>query len=521
MSARMRIRFLLLLAASVAALCVQTAAQQVATIPAQAQAQAQSQTLALTQAMPVDPQITTGRFSNGLRYYLRTNKLPEKRVELRLAVNAGSVLEDDDQLGLAHMLEHMAFNGTTHFQKQEIVSFMESIGMRFGPSLNAFTSFDETVYMLTVPTDKPEVMEKAFLILEDWAHNLAFDPAEIDKERGVIIEEWRLGRGASARMRDVQFPVLFKGSRYADRLPIGKKESIETFKHDALKRFYRDWYRPDLMAVVAVGDFDKAAIESLLKKHFESLPAVKVPRLRPTYSVPDNPGTLYTVATDKEATMTQVSVYNKLPLVEPGTVGVYRQEMVERLAASMLSRRLSDMTQKPGSPFVMAAAGRSIFVRSKEAAVLNAIPKEGSIDRRAGRGADRSRAGGAIRVHRRPSSTARSARRCRTYERLFTEREKQESARLADELVRNFTQKETLPGAALEYALHQRFLPEIGLDEVNKIAGELDGRPEPCRDGVAHRRSPAWPCRTRRRSRRSSRASGTSRSRPTSTRSGT
>ena len=474
MSARMRIRFLLLLAASVAALCVQTAAQQVATIPAQAQAQAQSQTLALTQAMPVDPQITTGRFSNGLRYYLRTNKLPEKRVELRLAVNAGSVLEDDDQLGLAHMLEHMAFNGTTHFQKQEIVSFMESIGMRFGPSLNAFTSFDETVYMLAVPTDKPEVMEKAFLILEDWAHNLAFDPAEIDKERGVIIEEWRLGRGASARMRDVQFPVLFKGSRYADRLPIGKKESIETFKHDALKRFYRDWYRPDLMAVVAVGDFDKAAIESLLKKHFESLPAVKVPRLRPTYSVPDNPGTLYTVATDKEATMTQVSVYNKLPLVEPGTVGVYRQEMVERLAASMLSRRLSDMTQKPGSPFVMAAAGRSIFVRSKEAAVLNAIPKEGSID--PALDAVLTEAARAGRFGFTATELDRQKRETlRTYERLFTEREKQESARLADELVRNFTQKETLPGAALEYALHQRFLPEIGLDEVNKTAGSWTG----------------------------------------------
>jgi zinc protease len=202
---------LLVLVVVAGVLSLRAGAQQAATSPVQAQAQAQSQALALTQAMPVDPQITTGRFSNGLRYYLRTNKLPEKRVELRLAVNAGSVLEDGDQLGLAHMLEHMAFNGTAHFQKQEIVSFMESIGMRFGPSLNAFTSFDETVYMLTVPTDKPEVMEKAFLILEDWAHNLSFDPVEIDKERGVIVEEWRLGRGAAARMRDVQFPVLFKG----------------------------------------------------------------------------------------------------------------------------------------------------------------------------------------------------------------------------------------------------------------------------------------------------------------------
>ena len=188
------------------------------------------QTAALSTAIPNDPQITTGRFANGLRYYIRTNKKPEKRAELRLVVNAGSILEDDDQRGLAHFVEHMAFNGTKNFPKQEIVQFLESIGMRFGPSVNAFTSFDETVYMLQVPTDKPEVLDKAFLILEDWAHNVSFDPAEIDKERGVIIEEWRLRRGAGARMHDKQFPVLLKGSRYAERLPIGNVEIIQTLQ---------------------------------------------------------------------------------------------------------------------------------------------------------------------------------------------------------------------------------------------------------------------------------------------------
>jgi zinc protease len=161
-------------------------------------------------------------------------------VELRLAVNAGSVLEDADQLGLAHFVEHMAFNGTKHFPKQELVKFMESIGMQLGPSLNAGTGLDQTVYMLRLPTDKPELLEKAFLILSDWAQSLTFDPAEIDKERGVIVEEWRLYRGASARMQDKQFPILLKGSRYADRMPIGKKEIIETFKPDTLKRFYKD-----------------------------------------------------------------------------------------------------------------------------------------------------------------------------------------------------------------------------------------------------------------------------------------
>jgi zinc protease len=170
-------------------------------------------TASLSAVIPVDPQITTGRFANGLRYYVRTNKKPEKRAELRLVVNAGSILEERDQSGLAHFVEHMAFNGTKHFPKQETVKFLESIGMRFGPSVNAFTSFDETVYMLEVPTDKPDVLDKAFLILEDWAHNVSFDPTEIDKERGVITEEWRLRRGAGARMQDKQFPILLKGSR--------------------------------------------------------------------------------------------------------------------------------------------------------------------------------------------------------------------------------------------------------------------------------------------------------------------
>jgi len=464
MTLRRTIVILVFLPFFLAAFWLAAAGPQVATIPAQAEAQAKA--LSLTQPMPVDPRITIGRFPNGLRYYIRVNKLPEKRAELRLAVNAGSILEDNDQLGLAHFVEHMAFNGTKHFAKQDIVNFMESIGMRFGPSLNAFTSFDETVYMLTIPTDKPQVMDKAFLVLEDWAHNLSFDSKEVDKERGVIVEEWRLGRGAGARMQDKQFPILLQGARYADRLPIGKKETIEKFKHSVLKRFYKDWYRPDLMAVVAVGDFDKTAVEGLIKQHFASIPAVRVPRLRPTYSVPDHPGTLYTVASDKEASMTSVSVYNKLPLQEQGTVGVYRNNIVNHLASGMLSRRLSDLTQKPDSTFVMAAAAWSTFVRTKEATMLNAIPKEGAVDRALE--ALLTEANRVARFGFTATELERQKRNTlRTYERYLAETDKHESAGLADELVRNFTEKEPLPGPALEYALHQRFLPEITLDEVN------------------------------------------------------
>ena len=443
------------------------ASPQAAPVPSQAEAQAKA--LSLAQQMPVDPRITIGRLPNGLRYYIRVNQLPEKRAELRLAVNAGSVLEDKDQLGLAHFVEHMSFNGSTHFPGQSIFQFMESLGMRAGPDVNAFTSFDETVYMLQVPTEKPEVMNKAFLVLEDWAHNLSFDPKEIDKERGVIVEEWRLGRGAGARMRDKQLPILLKGAQYAERLPIGTRESIETFKHDALKRFYSDWYRPDLMAVVAVGDFDKAAIENLIKQHFAAIPAAKVPRLRPSYNVPDHPGTLYAIATDKETTMTSVAVYNKLPLREQGSVDTYRYKILNRLAAGMLSRRLSDLSQQPDSPFVMAAMGWSVFMRTKEAAIMNAVPKQGSIDR-----ALETLLVEAVRVERFGFTATELEREkretLRTYERYLAEIDKHPSASLADELVRNFTQKETLPGPPLEYALHQRFLPEITLDEVNKVA---------------------------------------------------
>src|SRR5437773_856650 len=186
----------------------------------------------LSDPMPVDPQITIGKFANGMRYYIRRNKKPEKRGELRLVVKTGSILEDDDQQGMAHLVEHMAFNGTSHFPKNEVVSFLESLGMRFGADVNAYTSFDETVYMLTVPTDKPEMMDRALLILEDWAHNLSFDPTEIEKERGVVMEEWRLGRGAGMRMLNKIFPVLLNGSRYADRLPIGKPEIIQGGKQE-------------------------------------------------------------------------------------------------------------------------------------------------------------------------------------------------------------------------------------------------------------------------------------------------
>ncbi len=468
MTMRRRAAFVVFLCLVLSALAL-VGAQQRAPQVAQS-----AKTATLDQVLPVDPQITTGRLPNGLRYYMRTNKLPANRAELRLVVNAGSVLEDNDQQGLAHFTEHMAFNGTTHFAKNELVRYMESIGMKMGPSVNAYTSFDETVYMLQVPTDKPDLMEKAFLILEDWAHNFSFDPQEIDKERGVIVEEWRLGRGAGARMQDKQFPILMKGSRYAERLPIGKKEIIETFKYDTLKRFYRDWYRPDLMAIVAVGDFDQAAIEKLIKQHFAPLQNPKNERSRSVFEVPDQPGTLYALASDKEAGNTQVSVYTKLPVRDQTTVRSYRDKMVERLYFGMLNARLSDLTQQKDPPFVMSAAARGLFVKSKEAFMLNALVRENGVER--GLDALLTEAERAARFGFTATELERTKRQVlRNYERLFAEKDKHESGTLAAEYIRNFTQDEDIPGIAFEYELHQRFLPEITLDEVNKVAKGWSG----------------------------------------------
>ena len=428
-----------------------------------------AQSAPLTTTIPVDPLITTGRFANGLRYYVRTNKKPEKRAALRLVVNTGSILEDRDQSGLAHFVEHMAFNGTKNFPKQETVKFLESIGMRFGPSVNAFTSFDETVYMLEVPTDKPDVLDKAFLILEDWAHNVSFDPAEIDKERGVITEEWRLRRGAGARMQDKQFPILLKGSRYAERLPIGDMEVIQSFKHERLKKFYTDWYRPELMAVVAVGDFDKAAVEALIKRHFESIPKSAATKLRPSYNVPDHPGTLYAIATDKEASGTSVSVYSKLPRRDQTTIAAYRQQIVERLFSGMLSARLSEMAQKPDAPFLGAGAGRGQFVRSKEISTLSAGVKEDGVER--GLEALFTEAERVVRFGFTASEVERQKRNSmRGLERALAEKDTQPSGPLADEYTRNFTAQEPIPGIEYEAALHARFLPEITLAEVNGLA---------------------------------------------------
>src|SRR5712691_11401498 len=223
-----------------------------------------AQTVNLQDTIPFDAAVRTATLPNGLTYFVRQNARPAKRVSFRLAVKAGSLFEADDQLGLAHLIEHMAFNGSAHFKPGELVSYFESIGARLGPHVNAYTSFDETVYMLDVPSDKPEVVEKAVTALADFAGGLSLTKEEVDKERGVVIEEWRGGLGAGSRIRDKQLPVLFHDSRYAERLPIGKPEIIRNAPVARLRAFYDTWYRPERIAVIAVGDIDAAATEKTI-----------------------------------------------------------------------------------------------------------------------------------------------------------------------------------------------------------------------------------------------------------------
>lgn len=422
--------------------------------------------------LPLHPQVVRGTLPNGLTYYLLKNGRPAKRVELRLAINAGSILEDDSQQGLAHFLEHMCFNGSKNFQKQELVNFMESIGMRFGGDVNAYTSFDETVYMLQVPTDDPAKLDKAFLILHDWASELSLDPVEIDKERGVIIEEWRGGRGADARMRDKQFPILYQGSRYANRLPIGKKEILESFVHSELRRFYQDWYRPDLMAVVVVGDLDIPVMESYVKKHFASIPARPNPTPRPVYTVPDHRETLFAIASDKEATRSSVTMTVKLPTGPEATEADFRHSLVEQLALGMLSSRLRDLAQKSDPPFISAAAMKGRGIRTKESFILFATTKDGAQEK-----ALEVMWSEALRASRHgfvPTEMERQKKALlRGFEQRFTERDKTESRGPVMELVRYYLNGDVMQSPEQEYTLAKSMIDGITLQEAETALRDL------------------------------------------------
>ncbi len=428
------------------------------------------QAQSLDEKLTLDPKIRYGKLDNGFTYYIRHNEEPKNRVEFRLALNAGSIVEDDDQQGLAHLNEHMCFNGTKHFEKSAIVDFIESTGVKFGEHLNAYTSFDQTVYMLQMPTDRQGLIDSAFLIMEDWAHNVTMSTEEINKERGVVIEEWRLGLGANERMRNKYFPVLLKGSRYADRLPIGKEKILESFDPDLLRKFYHDWYRPDLMALIVVGDVNVDDMEKQIKDHFSGIKNPPDERKRIEYDIPDNKDPLIAIATDKEATYSMVDVFYKHNREIKKTVGDYRQELKEQLYNGMLNARLSEIAQKPSAPFMYAYAGYGGFLgRSKDAYSSFGMAKPGQIDSTLKVLLDENE-----RVKQFGFTETEFARQkddlLRNYEKNYNERDKTKSRSLADEYVSNFLDQEPVPGITEEYELSKELVPGIKLEEINALA---------------------------------------------------
>lgn len=427
----------------------------------------------LTDILPIDPFVKMGKLSNGLTYYIRKNTRPEKKAELRLVVKTGSTAEDDDQQGLAHFVEHMAFNGTKNFKKNELVSYLQSIGVKSGNDLNAVTSFDETIYILPVPTENKETVEKAFQVLEDWASAISFENEEIDKERGVILEESRLGKGAQDRMTKQLLPKVLAGSKYANRLPIGKDDVIQNFKYDAVKRFYRDWYLPANMAVVVVGDMEIADTETLIKKHFEKLRNPLKTRKREANEIPARTLSEGLVITDKENPNSIVQVvYSPKKSSKQITLKDYRESLVKNLFSQMLSARLQELTQKPEPPFVFGGSNLGRFVGEYETfASVALIGKAGPQAAITALVMENERA---RKFGFTPSELERTKKTMlKSIERAFNERDKTESGNFTNEYVRNFLQAEPIPGIENENKYHNQFMNTITLDDVNKYAAAI------------------------------------------------
>lgn len=424
----------------------------------------------LSQQIPDDPTVRQGKLSNGLTYYIKNNGKPEDIVELRLAINAGSVLEDDDQQGLAHFMEHMNFNGTTNFNKNELVDYLQGIGIKFGADLNAYTSFDETVYILPIPSDDAEKIEKGFTILSDWANGALLTDKDINEERGVVLEESRTGKGANDRMNKITIPASFYKSKYAERLPIGKDDILKNFKPDVLRRFYNDWYRPDLMAVVAVGDLDVDALEAQIKKHFGKIPAKENPRERPVYGLPNHDNTVVAVAQDPEATyaIVRVEYKDRENTPKPISVSDYRNNLVDGLFSFMINNRLSELTQKPNPPFLFASSsyGGTVDKNKNSYSSFAASSPTGQLD--------------ALKVILEENQRVKlfgfgkgEIERAKTaflssYESAYNDRDKQESGRLVGQYVQGFLNDSKIPSIEWSYKTTTELLPTIQVEEVNK-----------------------------------------------------
>jgi zinc protease len=426
----------------------------------------------LQDALPFDSAVKIATLPNGLKYYIRVNNRPVQRVSMRLAVKAGSMMEADDQRGLAHLIEHMAFNGSTHFKPGEVFAYFESVGARLGPHVNAYTSFDETVYMLDLPSDKPEILQKAMLALSDYAGGLTLSPEEIDKERPVVIEEWRLGLGAGSRIRDKQFPLLFYKSRYAERLPIGSPDVIRNAPPTRLKSFYDTWYRPERMALIVVGDVAADAMESAIKSNFGPLTDRAPAAPLPDRTVPIHKELLVSVVSDTELTSSNVTIERKRPRESEDKGVDYRRDLVQRVLEHVINERFDELDRRRDSKLLSGGVGGGTLSRDVATFSMGARVEDGRIEdgvttlvQEANR----------VREFGLSWSEVDRAKQWMLafYERANAERDKTESGSYAEEYVRHFLNGEPSPGVAFEYRLVKQVLPTITDAEVSAMAKSL------------------------------------------------
>lgn len=420
--------------------------------------------------LPVDSKVIVGELENGMRYYIRKNSEPQERAEFYIVHNVGAILEDDDQDGLAHFTEHMAFNGTVNFPDKGVLNFLENIGVKFGHNVNAFTGQDVTAYNLSnVPLTRESIIDSSLLILHDWSSYIAFEDEEIDAERGVIREEWRTRRTADWRAYQEKNKYLFRGSKYADRDVIGSIDVINNHEYETLRRFYNDWYRPDLQALIIVGDFDPQLMEQKVKERFSKIPPRENRQPRPDFEVPHHKETLVGFFTDPEISQTMVEVYYKHPVVpaDEKNLGYYRNQLVQRLSNQMLNARLDEMVQVENPPFVAAFSQYSSLVRTKSAYVALAIARENQSQK-------------ALKTileenHRvvqhgftQTELDRAKAELLRTIENSYKERDKEKSSNLVWKYFSHFTENEPIPGIEFKYMFSQSLVPSITLNDVNQ-----------------------------------------------------
>ncbi|MGI4019866.1 MAG: M16 family metallopeptidase [Janthinobacterium lividum] len=425
------------------------------------------------QLLPADPAVLIGKLPNGLTYYIRKNTEPKNRAELYLVNKAGSVLENDDQQGLAHFVEHMSFNGTRDFPKNELINFLQKSGVRFGADINAYTSFDQTVYQLPLPTDSAKLFTKGFDILANWAGLDTFDDGEIDKERGVILEEQRLrGKNAQERIQFQTYPVLFNNSRYAQRIPIGKEDVLKTFKPQTIKDYYKDWYRPDLQAVVAVGDFDPQQVLQLIKANFSELknPAEEKPLT--IYDIPVHKQTLVKIVTDKEQPYTIAQIVVKHPgMTTKNTIDLLQNLRIS-LFNSMINARIAELTQKGNPPFLFAQSSYGGFLARLDAFSTVVVAKPGELEK-----GIKAVVAENERVQKFGFTQSELDRAKKgvmaAQEQQFKEKDKTRSVVFVGQYQQNFLEGDAIPSIDFKYDFYRNNIASIKLNELNALTGKF------------------------------------------------